>query len=121
MRSNKVNLGMEPFTAILMTFGATMTADSLIKSLTAPSPQYTEMPGKLLQKSFDPQIAKILQESEAKLKALHKKEMELAKEQKVLAQSIQRRAKLKEMIVKYGPVALIAGVGLGVYFIAKRR
>lgn len=125
MRDKKVNLGfIQAFLAALPEIatatGLTLTADKMIKTFNAPEVKRASIPGKLAQKGFSGQIAKQLKQSNQKLQQLQQKETKLAKMQKELENKVQKKAKIKALIAKYGPYAVMAAVGIGTYLLVKR-
>lgn len=101
--------------------GAVVSADQIMKGLDRPKITGVSIPGGLGMKTLAPEIAAILERSEAELAVLHAQELEQVKEQEELETKIAAQAALQEKIKKIAPLVIIGGVGIGAILLLTRK
>jgi len=112
------------FIALLVTSAVittVATVDSIVKSFQRPNLNTIEIPGGLAERPFSLQITEILQQQADELKKLHEEELKQEEEWKDIETQKAQQEKLKEAVVKFGPLVLIGSVGLLMVIVKKRK
>jgi len=105
---------------VAATVATAATVDFVIKSFQQPDLGGIEIPGGLAERGISFQITELLQEQAAELKKLHEEELKKEEEWKSIEEQKAQQEKLKEAVVKFGPLVLIGSAGL-LMVIAKKR
>lgn len=118
LEPTEVHLGFLPIFAALATTAVSTGINYLDRP---PSIKPVTIPGVLAEAGIGSDIIEKINESKKKLEAVHQKEVELAKEEKALAERIAKREAIKQMITKIAPFVVVGGVALSVILLIRRK